>query len=163
MKKIKLGVEKGPVAEAIEERGTEAVLGDKPLPPPPPQFNKPVGEPPPPVKAPEGFDEIFAMALQVRSGKPGFADFWARMAQADALNRLAINFERFNEFLGVFDNDDSEDPDDEPTRASDLIVDGLVGAVIGVKEEMLAQLPEPLRKQAEEQLLRSMFGDLGKS
>jgi hypothetical protein len=71
------------------------------------------------VKTPEGFDAIFEMAMKVRTGKPGMADFWARMAQAEALNRLAISFERFNEFMGVFDNDDH--PDQDSVRFSDVL------------------------------------------
>jgi hypothetical protein len=71
------------------------------------------------VKTPEGFDQIFEMAMKVRTGKPGMADFWARMAQAEALNRLATSFERFNEFMGVFDNDDH--PDQDSVRFSDVL------------------------------------------
>lgn len=115
---------------------------EKPLPPPPPQMNKPVGPPPDPVAAPEGFDQIFAMALKVRGGKPGMADFWARMAQAEALNRIAGSMDRLNEFLGV--------RDEEPAaRLGDAIADGLVGGVLGSIEELLPFMPEEQRKQVE--------------
>lgn len=96
-------------------------VDEKPIPPMPPHIGKPVGPPPGPVKPPEGFDELFAMALKLRSnGKPGMMDFWARMAQADALNRVAINLERMNEFFGVFDNDDH--PDEDTPRLFDVLV-----------------------------------------
>jgi hypothetical protein len=115
---------------------------EKPLPPPPPQMNKPVGDPPAAVEAPEGFDAIFAMALRVRGGKPGMADFWARMAQAEALNRIAGSMDRLNEFLGV--------RDEEPAaRLGDAIADGLVGGVLGSVEELLPFMPEEQRKQVE--------------
>lgn len=78
------------------------------------------------LKAPDGFDEIFAMALKVRTGKPGMADFWARMAQADALHRAAVALDRFNEFLGVYDND--EDPDADSARLVDVLLEVLTEA-----------------------------------
>jgi len=86
-----------------------------------PQAKPELPLPPSELKAPEGFDEMFAMALKVRTGKPGMADFWARMAQADALNRIAISFERFNEFLGTYDND--EEPDEDSVRLSDVLLE----------------------------------------
>lgn len=71
------------------------------------------------VKTPEDFDEMFAMALRVRTGKPGMADYWARMAQADALNRIAKSLDRLNEFMGVYDND--ENPDEDSVRLFDVL------------------------------------------
>lgn len=94
----------------------------KPEPPPPPSLTPSTGE----VKPPEGFDEIFEMALKVRTGKPGMSDFWARMAQADALNRAALALERLNEFLGVYDND--EDPDADSPRLGDILLEVLIEA-----------------------------------
>lgn len=75
------------------------------------------------VKTPEGFDELFAMALKVRTGKPGMADFWARMAQADAFHRVALALDRLNEFLGVYDNDDR--PDEDSVRLLDVLTAAL--------------------------------------
>lgn len=121
-----------------------------------------MGDPPETIE-PKGFDEIFKMALKVRTGKPGMADFWARMAHADALDRVAKELGRFNEFLGVYDNDEAEEPDAEPTRLGDVLVEGLVGALLGAKEEMLANLPEALREKAEEHFMRQLFGPIGKS
>lgn len=108
---------------------------EKPLPPMPPHIGQPVGPPPGPVKAPEGYDELFAMALKLRSnGKPGMMDFWASMAQADALNRIAINLERMNEFFGVFDNDDH--PDEDSVRLSDVLTAAISDALTRADAEV---------------------------
>lgn len=132
---------------------------ERPLGPAPSQMNKPVGPPPDPVAAPEGFDAIFAMALKVRGGKPGMADFWARMAQAEALNRIAGSLNRLNEFFGVYDNDNDEEPEVDATRLGGVIVDGLVGGVMGTLEELLPLAPEAQRKQIEEALAKKAAED----
>ncbi len=87
-------------------------------PPPPPTIQ---GPPPEPVKAPEGYDEIFAAAMTARHTiiKGGHADFMAAMAQAEALRGIQSALESLVEFLGVYDNED--EPREPPLRLEDLL------------------------------------------
>lgn len=74
------------------------------------------------------------MALKARTaqsqGKHQMGTFWATMAQADALNRIANSLDRLCEFFGVYDND--EEPDEDGMRFGDVLVE----AVLSAQEEI---------------------------
>ncbi len=104
---------------------------EKPLPPPPPQFNKPVGAPPDELKAPDDFEGYMHWAKEARRGRMDMAMLWAQLAQADAMDRVASELNRLNEFLGTYDNEDEQekDPEAPSARFSEKIAEGFIDAV----------------------------------
>jgi len=108
--------------------------GEAPLPPAPAQMNAPVGPPPPAVKDPETFEEIFALALKARSGRLDFAQFWASLAQAQALNRAADRLDELMDYLGARD---TEDEVGSGPRLADQVTNGIVGSVLVANDELL--------------------------
>ena len=121
-------------AVAAEEAFAPETPGEAPLPPAPAQMNAPVGPPPPPAKDPETFEEIFALALKARSGRLDFAQFWASLAQAQALNRAADRLDELMDYLGARD---TEDEVGSGPRLADQVTNGIVGSVLVANDELL--------------------------
>lgn len=115
---------------------------EAPLPPPPPQFNRPVGEPPAPRELPKTFEECEERARQAANGQIEKAQLWATLANAHAMNKAADKLDALNEFLGVYDETEEDDQEDgeEPLnpRLADVIAEGLMNAASVVKDDILS-------------------------
>lgn len=116
-----------------------------PTPPPPPQVatSLPPPEipvpPPPPTgnpKVPENYEEYVEAALKARTGNQNFMTFWATMAQADAMNRIAESLSTIEDLM-------TPGHDGEPSSLSEQIADGVQMAVHGIKDDLLTLVPEP--------------------
>lgn len=153
MKKVKM-FQPEPL-RMVQSNGPEVTPEEKPLPPPPPQMDRPV------VKPPETYEEFMAIAVKARSGRLEMAVLWATLAQAAATQRVAEQLQRLNVFLGVDDLDPDRNVDgsgeDEP-RLEGVLANAMVGAMLGAKDELLGELPDAVRKKAENGLVEQVFG-----
>lgn len=165
MKRIKMGAPHGaPAVQGVEvtkfsppspphigQPATEAETGfGKPLPPPPPQMNAPVGPPPPAPELPTDFEGYVRLAKAVSRGSmTDKAMIWVGLAQATAVNNLSFQVQgieqslgEFLDFLGAGDGD----TDGGSRRLSDEGADAIIVAVehmlesVGVTGEVAEKL-----------------------
>lgn len=112
-----------------------------------------LGPPPAPAEAPSGYAGFVAAALKARANpKTSPAEFWAALAQADALDRIARALEGLAAFAGAYDaHDEGYD-----ARLADVVAEGLVNAVDELKDRALGAVPPELLAEFKAQLVSSL-------
>lgn len=113
------------------------------------------------IKNPVTAADYVATAKYVLShqGQLSMATLWAQLGQTSAVIEQTREMRRLNEFLGVYDADDDEDPEAEGSRLGGVLVDAGVDTVLALIEELLPFMPEEQRKLVEAALKKSAEED----
>lgn len=148
--------------------GPEVTPAEKPLPP-----AAPVAPAPAPIPAPtsDGVPDVInnpvtaaeymntAKYVISHQGRLDKAQLWAQMGSTLAMMEQTRELRRLNEFLGVYDSDEDEDPEAESSRLGDVLVNTGVDLVWALLEETMPFMPEEQRKLIEAALKKSAEED----